>query len=104
MADRAIEGDAQAVWRRRLNLHASDLVRFGRTYRYWRNSLVPTIDSDDKCSRQLAVLVNPQAALDAARDAGTRQLATARVISVAPLTLDVDSHQFTRAAESCCST
>ncbi len=29
---RAIESDAQAVWRRRLALHASDLVRFGRTY------------------------------------------------------------------------
>ena len=27
---RAIEGGAQAVWRRRLTLHASDLVRFGR--------------------------------------------------------------------------
>ena len=34
---RAIEGDAQAVWRRRPRFHASDLVRFGRTYRYWRN-------------------------------------------------------------------
>lgn len=32
-AYRAIESDAQEVWRRRLTLHASDLVRFGRTYR-----------------------------------------------------------------------
>ena len=28
IAYRAIEGDAQAVWRRRLLMHASDLVRF----------------------------------------------------------------------------
>lgn len=45
---RSIEADAQAVWRRRLSLHASDLVRFGRTYRWWRNSQVPTIESDAK--------------------------------------------------------
>lgn len=95
---RAIEGDAQALWRRRLSLHASDLVRFGRTYRHWRNSLVPTIESDDKCSRQLLALANPQAALDSARDAGTRQIATARVVSVAPLTIDVDSR---RIGDSC---
>ena len=70
---RAIEGDAQAVWRRRLSLHASDLVRFGRTYRYWRNSLVPTIESRRRsAATQLLALANPQAALDAARDAGTR--------------------------------
>lgn len=88
---RAIEGDAQEVWRRRLWLHASDLVRFGRTYRHWRNSLVPTIDSDDKCSRQLLALTNPQAALSSARDVGTRHLATARVIGLNPLTLHINS-------------
>ena len=90
---RAIEGDAQAVWRRRLTLHASDLVRFGRTYRHWRNSLVPTIESDDKCSQQLLALANPQAALDSARDAGMRKIATARVVSLAPLTIEVDSRR-----------
>src|SRR6185437_7263674 len=47
---RAVEGDAQAVWRRRLTMHASDLVRFGRTYRHWRNSLVPAVEAGDKCN------------------------------------------------------
>jgi hypothetical protein len=88
---RAVEGDAQAVWRRRLALHASDLVRFGRTYRYWRNSLVPAVEADDKCHRQLLALTNPQTALDAACDAGTRQLAMARVVSVRPMVLEIDS-------------
>ncbi len=90
---RAIEGDAQAVWRRRLALHASELVRFGRTYRYWRNSLVPSVEAGDKCNRQLLALTNLQAALDAAGDAGTRQLAMARVVSVDPVLLKIDSRR-----------
>jgi hypothetical protein len=90
---RTVEGDAQAVWRRRLATHASDLVRFGRTYRYWRNSLVPAVEADNKCNRQLLALTNPQAALDAAGDAGTRQLAMARVISVDPMVIEIDSRR-----------
>lgn len=90
---RAVEGDAQTVWRRRLTLHASDLVRFGRTYRFWRNSLVPTIEADAKCTRQLLALGNPQAALDAAGDAGTRQVAMARVVGTTPLVLALDSRR-----------
>ena len=90
---RAVEGDAQAVWRRRLAMHASDLVRFGRTYRHWRNSLVPTVEAGDKCNRQLLALTNLQTALDAAGDAGTRQLATARVVSVDPIALEIDSRR-----------
>ena len=88
---RAVEGDAQAVWRCRLAMHASDLVRFGRTYRHWRNSLVPTIETGDKCNRQLLALTNPQTAVDAAGDAGTRQLAMARVVSIDPIVLEIDS-------------
>lgn len=90
---RAIEGDAQAVWRRRLRLHASDLVRFGRTYRHWRNSLVPVIDSDAKCHDQLLALANPQAADDWATDAGTREVAHATVVALDPLVLDVHSRR-----------
>ncbi|MGN6686925.1 MAG: hypothetical protein ACTHK1_05240 [Actinomycetales bacterium] len=90
---RSIEGDAQAIWRRRLSLHASDLVRFGRTYRHWRNSLVPAIEADDRCAKQLLALTNPQAALDAARNAGTREIATARVVTTAPLTIEIDSRR-----------
>lgn len=90
---RAIEGDAQAVWRRRLRLHASDLVRFGRTYRHWRNSLVPAIESDALCRNQLLVLANPQAAEDLAADAGIRHVAAATVVNVNPLKLSVESRR-----------
>lgn len=93
VAYRAIESDAQAVWRRRLTLHASDLVRFGRTYRPWRNSLVPMIESDGTCESHLLALSNPQAAHDLASDAGNRFVAFATVVSTSPLILDVDSRR-----------
>lgn len=88
---RQIEGDAQAVWRRRSSFHASDLVRFGRTYRYWRNALVPIIESDTRCRDQLLTIGNPQVAVDAARDAGTREVATAIVVGADPLAVEIDS-------------
>jgi hypothetical protein len=90
-AYRAIEGDAQAVWRRRHLFHASDLVRFGRTYRWWRDRLVDAIEADRKCHDQLLALTNSHAADEAATDAGTRHIAPALVLSVAPLLLDVVS-------------
>lgn len=90
---RAIESDAQQVWRRRLQLHASDLVRFGRTYRPWRNSLVPMIESDGSCAAQLLALSNPQAAEDMASDAGNRSVAFATVTSVMPLELEIESRR-----------
>jgi len=90
---RAIEGDAQAVWRRRLSLHASDLVRFGRTYRHWRNSLVPVIESNGKRQSQLLALANPQAASEMATDAGVREIAVATVVRTDPLVLDVVSRR-----------
>lgn len=92
-AYRAIESDAQQVWRRRLQLHASDLVRFGRTYRPWRNSLVPMIETDGICASQLLALSNPQAAQDMAADAGNRTVAFATVKSVNPLELEVESRR-----------
>ncbi|MBD3926093.1 hypothetical protein IEZ26_15825 [Nocardioides cavernae] len=90
---RTIEADAQAVWQRRLRLHASDLVRFGRTYRWWRNALVEPIQDDQKCRDQLLALANPQAAQDLASDAGQRMVAFADVVSVDPLVLDVHSRR-----------
>lgn len=90
---RTIEGDAQQVWRRRLDLHASDLVRFGRTGAAWRNALVEAIDDDTACSDQLLVLANPQAAREAALDAGTRHVAMARVVTTDPLVIDLDSRR-----------
>jgi hypothetical protein len=41
----------------------------------------------------LLALGNPQAALDAAQDAGTRQLATATVVTTTPLVLDLNSRR-----------
>lgn len=90
-AYRAVEGDAQAVWRRRHAFHASDLVRFGRTYRWWRDQLVGTIESDGACHDQLLALTNAHAADEAATKAGTRHIASARVVSLSPLVLDVSS-------------
>ncbi len=90
---RAIEGDAQEVWRRRVALHASDLVRFGRTYRHWRNSLVPVIEADDKCRSQLLALGNPQSAADRAAAAGERSIANATVVQVNPIVLEVHSRR-----------
>ncbi|SDK48776.1 hypothetical protein SAMN04487820_108218 [Actinopolyspora mzabensis] len=90
---REIEADAQAVWRRRLAMRASDLVRFGRTHRFWRNALVEVIESDDKCRSQLRALSNPQFAEELATDVGTREVAVATVVSVRPLVLDVASRR-----------
>lgn len=92
-AARAVEADAQRVWRRRLDLHAFDLVRFGRTTRWWRNDSVPLLEADDKFKAQVTVLTSPLVAHDAAQDAGTRQLALARVVDDAPLTVEVDSRR-----------
>jgi hypothetical protein len=92
-AYRAVEGAAQAVWRRRLALHASDLVRFGRTYRWWRNRLVPSIESDARCHDQLLALANPQAAEDLAASAGNREIAFATVVSVGPIVIEVESRR-----------
>jgi hypothetical protein len=88
---RAIEGDAQRVWRRRHAFHASDLVRFGRTYRWWRERLVETIEKDGACHDQLLALTNHHAAHEAATKAGTRHIASAGVVSVNPLVLDISS-------------
>ena len=79
------------MWRRRHAFHASDLVRFGRTYRWWRDQLVEAIESDGTCHDQLLALTNSHAADEAATDAGTRHIAPARVVSVSPLVLDVAS-------------
>ncbi len=89
----AIERDAQTVWRRRLRLHASDLVRFGRTHRLWRNKQVEMIETDAACAAQLTCLGNPQAARDMAIAAGTREVALATVLSVDPLRVNVCSRR-----------
>lgn len=90
---RALESDAQEVWRRRLRLRASDLVRFGRTRDYWRNQHVVMLDKDESCSKKLQALGNPHAALDLAHDAGTKQVAAATVASTNPLRLVVGSRR-----------
>jgi hypothetical protein len=96
---RALELDAQLVWGRRLALEASDLVRFSRTYRYWRNAQVEMLDADEKCRDQLAVLADHDHASDRASDAGMRHLATAKVLSVSPLRLDVASRNLKHGVE-----
>ena len=92
-AVRIVEGDAQRIWRRRLDLHAFDLVRFGRTPKWWRRDQVSILEADDVFHSQVTALTNPQAARDMAQDAGNRKLAVARVVSVEPLLLEVDSRR-----------
>ena len=94
VAYRSIEGDAQAVWRRRLRFHASDLVRFGRTYRWWRKrSGRRRSRADARCRDQLQALANPRAAHDLATSAGTREVAFATVVSADPIVLDIESRR-----------
>lgn len=92
-AVRAIEGDAQAVWRRRWALQAYDLIRFGLTTRYWRNTLVSVVEADAKADAQITALTHPQWATEQARQAGVRELAVATVASESPLLLDVASRR-----------
>ena len=90
---RAREGAAQVVWRRRGDLHASDLVRFSRTTRPWRNDHVDLLDADRKCATQLLAVGNPLRANDLATNAGTREVAHATVVAVEPLRLRVGSRR-----------
>jgi hypothetical protein len=92
-AVRRVEGDSQTVWRRRLDLHAFDLVRFSRTSRFWRNDNVPVLEADKLFVDQLTILTSPLAAHDAAVDAGNRNVAVARVVGTAPYVLEVDSRR-----------
>lgn len=95
---RALEATSQGVWRRRLNLRASDLVRFGRTSWFWRNNQVPMLDDDRTCAEQLALLANPQRAREMGADAGTREVALATVTGVEPLRLRVASRRLAAGA------
>jgi hypothetical protein len=90
---RALEIEAQTVWRRRLDLQASDLVRFSRTYPRWRDDQVTMLEADLLCARQLDAVVDADAARDAAVDAGTRELVLAHVLSVNPIRLEVESRR-----------
>lgn len=92
-AVRRVEGDSQTVWRRRLDLHAFDLVRFSRTSRFWRNDNVPVLEADKLFVDHLAILTSPLAAYDAAVDAGNRYVTVARVVGTCPYVLEVDSRR-----------
>lgn len=89
----SFEGSAQAVWRRRLEYRANDLVRFGRTTRIWRNNQVELFDSDAQADRLCTLLADTCVATDAAHDAGVRDVATARVVATHPLRLEVASRR-----------
>lgn len=92
-AYRAMEGSAQAVWRRRWHLEAGDLVRFGRVPAFWRNSQVRQIQEDDAAAARLTALTNPTAASDRAADPGNRDLISARVVEADPLVLETNSRR-----------
>lgn len=83
----AVELEAQEVWRRRLELHASDLVRFSLTNRPWRNHHVSLLDADRGCAAALRAMVDPEHASDLANDAGNRAWFQAEVVGTTPLVL-----------------
>lgn len=87
------EADAQEVWQRRLALHASDLVRFGRTTTFWRNTQVGLLDRDRGSGARLRALSNSQAALDLALAAGTREVALAEILAIDPVRISVRSRR-----------
>lgn len=81
----AIEAEAQGVWRRRQKFEASDLIRFSRTSRWWRNGQVDKLDADRKCARVLSALGDPGVARDLARDAGNREFFEVEVVCASPV-------------------
>ena len=89
----ALEAESQRVWRRREQLHASDLVRFGRVSWVWRNDQVDQLDADRRLDSQLRALANPQVAREMASNAGTREVARATVASLNPMRLIVHSRR-----------
>lgn len=89
----ALEAESQRVWRRREQLHASDLVRFGRVSWVWRNDQVDQLDADRRLDSQLRALVNPQVAREMAGNAGTREVARATVAALNPMRLRVHSRR-----------
>lgn len=92
-AYRALEEAAQTVWRRRVDLHASDLVRFSRTTRPWRNDQVEILEADAACATKLLAVGNPHRATDLATNAGTREVAHATVMALNPIRLRVQSRR-----------
>jgi hypothetical protein len=88
-----LEAGAQVVWRRRGDLHASDLVRFSRTTRPWRNDQVEMLEDDASCATKLLALGNLQRANDLATNAGTREVAHATVLGIDPLRLHIQSRR-----------
>ena len=73
---------------------ASDLVRFSRTYRSWRNAQVDMLDADGACDAQLRALADFEVADDLAQDPGTRPVAVATVASTVPFRLEIASRRF----------
>lgn len=80
-----VEADAQAVWWRRFQFGASDLVRFSRTPAFWRNEHIDLLDAHDETGLLLGILSSPALARTAADDIGIRAVNHAVVVSTDPL-------------------
>ena len=90
---RALEADAQQIWRRRFLLQSNDLVRFSSTPEFWRNALVEIVEADALAATQFKLLIDPTYADEVARDASVRHLAIATVVSVSPVVIEVESRR-----------
>jgi hypothetical protein len=90
----AVEADAQAVWRRRYEYRASDLVRFSRTPAFWRNEHIDLLDQHDTAGGLLGIFASPSTARLAADDIGTRAVHHAFVASTDPLRVTTTMRKF----------
>ncbi len=90
-----VEREAQIIWLRRYSLRAFDLIRFGLTNRFWRNSLVEVVQQDQKFLNQIKAVTNPTWAEEQAKSAGMKELAFGVITKVNPLTIRTASRAFT---------
>lgn len=89
-----VEADAQAVWWRRFQFGASDLVRFSRTPAFWRNEHIDLLDAHDKAGQLLGLFASPARAREAADDIGARGVHHAVVMSTSPLRVETTMGKF----------
>ena len=91
-----LEERAQTIWRRRVDLGALDLTRFGRTPDTWRDNQTRVLDGDAALTSVLRVLVDPWHAQDVASDIGARDVANATVVTCTPLRIRISGRAFVR--------
>lgn len=89
-----VEADAQAVWWRRYQFGASDLVRFSRTPAFWRNEHIDLLDQHETAGGLLGIFASAARARETADDIGARGVHHAVVRSTDPLRIETIMRRF----------